>query len=82
MIHSMKNDQFEPNTFNQALMLAVKNDNPSNVGKMILKGAYNITEAMKCSMDEKKYQALGLCFYLLMLPQRGSAGWSSRCLGK
>ena len=27
------------------------NDNQSNVGKMILKGAYNITEAMKCSMD-------------------------------
>ena len=54
MIRSMKNDQFELNIFNQALMLAVNNDNQSNVGKMILKGAYNITEAMKTSMD---YQA-------------------------
>ena len=40
-------DQLEPNCLNQALFAAVSNDNHFNVGKLILKGADKITEALE-----------------------------------
>ena len=50
-------DQLEPNCLNQALTAAVSNDNHYNVGKLIVKGADKITEALKQSVDDKKPHA-------------------------
>ena len=50
-------DKLEPHCLNVALMAAVTNDNHINVGKLILKGADKITEALKQSVEEKKPHA-------------------------
>ena len=50
-------DQLEPHCLNNALMAAVTNDNHYNVGKLIVKGADTIMEALKQSVDEKKPHA-------------------------
>ena len=50
-------DQLEPHCLNVALMAAVTNDNHINVGKLILKGAHEIAEALKQSVEEKKPHA-------------------------
>lgn len=52
-------DQLEPNCLDRALAAAVRNDNPDNVGRLILKGAY-IKEALEQSKHEKKLHARGL----------------------
>ena len=50
-------DQLEPNSLNQALEAAVNNDNPVNIGKLILKGANNIEDCLRQSRDHLKPHA-------------------------
>ena len=50
-------DQLEPHCLNSALMAAVMNDNHVNVGKLIVKGANQITEALKRLVEQKKPHA-------------------------
>ena len=50
-------DQLEPHCLNTALTAAVANDNHYNVGKLIVKGADKINEALQQSADEKKPHA-------------------------
>ena len=50
-------DQLEPNCLNQALVAAIANDNHYNVGKLIVKGADRVAEALKQSVDQKKPHA-------------------------
>ena len=45
----------EDNCINQALLAAVESGSPSNAGKLILRGATNIDEALKKSRKEKQY---------------------------
>ena len=47
-------NQLEPNCLNEALIAAVHNDHHHNVGKLIVRGASNIIEALKLSVNEKK----------------------------
>lgn len=49
-------DQLEPNCLDRALAAAVRNDNPSNVAKLVVKGA-RIKEALEQSKHEKKPNA-------------------------
>ena len=50
-------DHLEPNCLNEALIAAVENDHHQNVGKLIVKGSTNISEALKLSVREKKVHA-------------------------
>ena len=50
-------DQLEPNCLNQALFAAVANNNHHNVGKLIVKGANKVADALKQSADQKKPHA-------------------------
>ena len=50
-------DQLEPNCLNEALIAAVQNDHHQNVGILVKKGASNISEALKLSINEKKVYA-------------------------
>ena len=50
-------DQLEPDCLKRALRAAVLNDNPINVGKLIVKGADNIDECLKLSKDNRKPHA-------------------------
>ena len=50
-------DQLEPNCLNEALIAAVHNDHHQNVGNLVKKGASNISEALKLSVNEKKVYA-------------------------
>ena len=48
-------NSLEDNCINQALLAAVESGSPSNAGKLILRGATNINEALKKSRKEKQY---------------------------
>lgn len=50
-------EHLEPNCLNEALIAAVENDHHQNVGKLIVKGSTNISEALKLSVREKKVHA-------------------------
>lgn len=50
-------DQLEPNCLNEALIAAVENDHHQNVGKLIVKGASNISVALKLSVKKTKFHA-------------------------
>ena len=50
-------DQLEPHCLNSALMAAAMNDNHVNVGKLIVKGANEITRELKRSVEQKKPHA-------------------------
>lgn len=50
----------EPNCLNEALTAAVENDHHQNVGKLIVKGASNISEALKLSVNGKKVHATAM----------------------
>ena len=50
-------EQLEPDCLNKALIAAVENDHHQNVGKLIVKGATNISEALKLAVAEKKVYA-------------------------
>lgn len=49
--------QLEPDCLNKALIAAVENDHHQNVGKLIVKGATNISEALKLAVTERKVYA-------------------------
>ena len=57
LLQQASNEQLEPNCLNEALIAAVQNDHHQNVGKLIVKGASNISEALKLSVNEKKVHA-------------------------
>ena len=65
-------DQLEPNCLNEALIAAVENDNHQNVGKLIVKGANNISEALQLSVQKKKVYA---CAMLMLV----SAAMDGNC---
>ena len=46
--------QLEPDCFNRALVVATRNDNHHNIGKLILKGATNLVECLEIATVEKK----------------------------
>ena len=50
-------EELEPNCLDIALMTAVVNDNHYNIGKLIVKGAGHIKEALKQSVEQKKPHA-------------------------
>ena len=50
-------DQLEPNCLNRALHAAIRNDNHINVGTLIVKGADQISEAIKTAEEERKPHA-------------------------
>ena len=50
-------DQLEPDCLVRALLAAVRNDNHFNIGKLIVKGAPNIDEALALSVQEGKPHA-------------------------
>ena len=57
LLQQASNEQLESNCLNEALTAAVQNDHHQNVGKLIVKGATNISEALKLSVNEKKIHA-------------------------
>lgn len=50
------NEELESDCLTRALIAAVKTGNHTNVGKLIVKGAPNIAEALKLSVEKKKHQ--------------------------
>ena len=50
-------DQLEPDCLIRALLAAVRNDNHFNIGKLIVKGAPNIDDALALSIEECKPHA-------------------------
>ena len=50
-------DQLEPDCLIRALLAAVRNDNHFNIGKLIVKGAPNIDDALTLSIGEGKPHA-------------------------
>ena len=68
-IHS---DQLEPNCLIQALTAAVSNDNHYNVGKLIMKGADKVKEALKQSVDEKKPHAKAMLLLVVAAMEVGT----------
>ena len=57
-------DQLEPHCLNNALTAAVSNDHHINVGKLIVKGADKIMEALKQSVEEKKPHARAMLLFV------------------
>ena len=53
----VSSDQLEPDCLIRALLAAVGNDNHFNIGKLIVKGAPNIDEALTLSVQEGKPHA-------------------------
>lgn len=52
----VSNEELESDCLTRALMAAVKTGNHVNVGKLIVKGAPNIAEALRLSVEMKKHQ--------------------------
>ena len=53
----VSSDQLEPDCLTRALLAAVRNDNHFNIGKLIVKGATNIDEALTLSIEQGKPHA-------------------------
>ena len=53
----VSSDQLEPDCLVRALLAAVRNDNHFNIGKLIVKGATNIDEALTLSIEQGKPHA-------------------------
>lgn len=51
------NPELEPDCLTRALLAAVRRDNHSNVGKLVIKGAANIDEALDLAKKEGKHNA-------------------------
>ena len=50
-------DDLEDNCLERALIAAVQNGNHFNVGKLVVKGAKNVDEALKLSGELRKHEA-------------------------
>ena len=50
-------EKLDPGCLNEALIIAVENDHHQNVGKLIVKGATNISEALRLALNNKKMHA-------------------------
>ena len=50
-------DSLEPNCLNRALVAATHNDNHMNIGKLVVKGANNLSECLELAQRENKPHA-------------------------
>lgn len=63
-------DQLEPYCLNRALVAATRNDNHENIGKLVVKGAKNISECLELAQRENKPHARAM----LLLIKAASTG--------
>lgn len=73
--------ELEPNCLNEALIAAVQNDHQQNVGKLIAKGASNVSEALKLSVTEKKFYA-GAMLLLIYAAMEGNCNLVRQLFGE
>lgn len=73
--------ELEPNCLNEALVAGVQNDHQQNVGKLIAKGANNISEALKLSVTEKKHYA-GAMLLLIHASMEGNCNLVRQLFGE
>lgn len=63
-------EDLEPECLEKALMAAVEVGNHFNVGKLVVKGATNIQDALKSSQEKKKHEARAML--LLVIAAQGN----------
>lgn len=61
----VRNDELEKDCLERALRAAVTTGNHFNVGKLIVKGASNIDEALTQAVEEKKYHAIAMLLLVI-----------------
>lgn len=63
-------DQLEPYCLNRAMVAATRNDNHANIGKLVVKGAKNLSECLELARRENKAHARAM----LLLIKAASTG--------
>ena len=66
---------------NRALKIAVKNDNPVNIGKLVAKGSTNISECLRYSKDTRKPNARAMLL-LIKAAQTGDVAIVQKVFGE
>ena len=60
----MRVDELDFHCLDRAVIAAVKNNNHFNIGKLVVKGAQNIDEALQLSIDLKHHTAIAMLLFI------------------